>query len=248
MAQADVVPAGEVTLEAINARLDALSAQIAFLTEQAEQERRRREQWDDLWHDVSPILNGVYTLAVEQLEEASPYVQLEDIMRLLTRALRSVRMLEELLQELESLHDLLRDVGPISHDAFQVIVQKLDEMDKKGYFPFLKESTRILDEIVTNFTVDDVRALADNIVLILNTVKQLTQPDIVTILQEFVSAYRQIEAAPEQLDISTLGLLRQMRDPEVRRGLALTLQLLRTVSVNRPAVVSPSGGNGNGRQ
>jgi len=36
------------------------------------------------------------------------------------------------------------------------------------------------------------------------------------------------------LDTSLLGLLRQMRDPEVRRGLAIPLETLRRVSAQAP--------------
>jgi len=231
-----------VTLEDINAKLDALTQQVAFLTQQMEEERRRREEWEDLRHDLAPILNDMYMLAVEHLEEASPYVQLEDIFRLMTRLLRNVRNLEQLLDQLESLQDLMHDMGPITHDAFQVMVKKLDEMDKKGYFPFFQESLRIIDNIVTNFTPEDVRALADNIVLILNTVKQLTQPDMMTLLQELTDTYREVQTHPEEVDTSLRAILRQMRDPHVRRGLALTMQILRLISLHRP--LPPMNGNG----
>ena len=230
----DRVATQEATLEAINAKLDALTQQVAFLTQQMEEERRRREEWEDLRHDLAPILNDMYMLAVEHLEEASPYVQLEDIFRLMTRLLRNVRNLEQLLDQLESLQDLMHDMGPITHDAFQVMVEKLDEMDKKGYFPFFQESLRIIDNIVTNFTPEDVRALADNIVLILTTIKQLTQPDMMTLLQELTDTYREVQTHPEEVDTSLRAILRQMRDPHVRRGLALTMQILRLISLHRP--------------
>lgn len=231
-----------VTLDDINAKLDALTQQVAFLTQQLEEERRRREEWEDLRHDLAPILNDMYMLAVEHLEEASPYVQLEDIFRLMSRLLRNVRNLEQLLDQLESLQDLMKDMQPIVHDAFLVAVDKLDEMDKKGYFPFLQESLRIIDNIVTNFSPEDVRALADNIVTILLTVKQLTQPDIMELLQELTDTYREVQTQPEKVDISTRAILRQMRDPHVRRGLALTMQILRLISLHRP--LPPMKGNG----
>ncbi len=238
----DRVDTQAVTLEDINAKLDALTQQVAFLAQQLEEERRRREEWEDLRHDLAPILNDMYMLAVEHLEEASPYVQLEDIFRLMTRLLRNVRNLEQMLDQLESLQDLMRDMGPITHDAFHVAVEKLDEMDKKGYFPFIQESFRIVDNIVTNFTPEDVRALADNIVLILNTVKQLTQPDMMELLQELTDTYREVQTHPEEVDTSVMAILRQMRDPHVRRGLALTMQILRLISLHRP--LPPTNGNG----
>ena len=230
----DRVEIQAVTLAEINAKLDALTQQVAFLTQQLQEERRRREALEDLERDLAPILKEAYALAVEYLAEVGDDVQLEDIFRLLTRLLRNVRNMEQLLAQLESLQDLMRDVEPITHDAFHLAVEKLDEMDKKGYFPFLQESLRIIDNIVTNFTPEDVRALADNIVTILLTVKQLTQPDIMELLQELTDTYREVQTQPEKVDISARAILRQMRDPHVRRGLALTMQILRLISLHRP--------------
>ncbi len=244
MTQTNTVPDQGITLEMINAKLDALAQEIAFLREQVQEERRRREEMEDLRRDLAPILNDMYMIAVEQLEEASEYVELEDIFRLVTRLLRHTRDLEQLFMQLESLQDLARDMSPILHDAFLVSVEKLDEMDKKGYFAFMQEGIRILDNIVTGFSPEDVRLLADNIVLILNTVKQLTQPDVMQLLQELADTYREVERHPERLDISTFGLLRQMRDPEVRRGLALTMQMLRLISLNRGRLSATPSGNG----
>jgi len=71
----------------------------------------------------------------------------------------------------------------------------MDALDKAGYFSFFQETMRIVDNIVTNFSPQDVRDLADNIVLILNTVKQLTQPDIMHMLQELTDTYRESRRA-----------------------------------------------------
>ena len=45
-------------------------------------------------------------------------------------------------------------------------------MEREGYFAFARGGWRIVERIVTEFSEDDVNALGDNIVTILNTVKQ----------------------------------------------------------------------------
>ena len=42
---------------------------------------------------------------------------------------------------------------------------------------------RILDNMVTSFSEEDVNRLGDNIVLILNTVKDMTQPEIMSFVR-----------------------------------------------------------------
>jgi uncharacterized protein YjgD (DUF1641 family) len=88
---------------------------------------------------------------------------------------------------------------------------------------------------VTSFSEDDVNQLGDNVVLILETVKEMTQPEVMELLQRTAqSLEEEITQTP-----STLALLRQMRDPEVKRGLARMLQVLRSFSDSTPTTNSP---------
>jgi uncharacterized protein YjgD (DUF1641 family) len=43
-----------------------------------------------------------------------------------------------------------------------------------------------------------------------------------------------VEYQPQEIPTSFFGLLRQLMDPQVRRGLALTLQLFKTVGERVP--------------
>ena len=63
--------------------------------------------------------------------------------------------------------------------------------------------------------------------LILRTVKDMTQPEIMTFLRSTVNAVEEEAAAP--VDIGVRALLKQMSDPKTRRGLALTLRALSTI-------------------
>jgi len=69
--------------------------------------------------------------------------------------------------------------------------------------------------------------LGDNIVLILNVVKNMTQPEIMTFINNtLMVATREVE---KPVDASLFALIRQMRDPAVRRGLALTMRVLSVI-------------------
>jgi uncharacterized protein YjgD (DUF1641 family) len=87
-----------------------------------------------------------------------------------------------------------------------------------------------MDQIVTSFSEDDVRQLGDNVVLILNTVKALTQPEMMDLVNNLTQGFHEVEEHPEELPTSMFGLLREMRDPEVRRGLGITMAMLKKIS------------------
>ena len=218
-----------LALAELNNKVDVLTEQIAFLAEEARLEQRRRNDWDELKNDVTPVVNEMYRLSVQQLEEVESYVQLEDMVRLLKRLMRNTRNLEQMLDQLESLVDLGSEVGPITKDVFMATMTRLDEMERKGYFAFLQGGFNILDEIVSNFSEEDVRLLGENVVLILETLKEMTQPEIMQMLRTTATVMRD-EDVPD--NVSMFAIIRQLNDPGVKRGLAKTLEVLKTFSEN----------------
>lgn len=216
-------------IEALNQKIDGLTAQVAFLAEEARQQQRRRQEWDDLKNDLTPIASDIFRLSVRELEEIEGYVQLEDGLRLFKRLMRNTRNLEGMLDQMESFVALVQDVSPLTQDAFRTLMSQLDAMERKGYFTFMRGGMLILDEVVTSFTEEDVRQLGENVVLILQTVKEMTQPEIMTMMRSTVHAMQ--KEAPME-DVSMFSILRQFNDPAVKRGLAKTLTVLKTVSNN----------------
>jgi uncharacterized protein YjgD (DUF1641 family) len=225
----------EQALLELNQKLDTLTRQVQDLSDYVADQRRRQREWDELKADLTPIVNDLYLATVEQLAEIESDFQLEDLLYLLKRLARNIRTFENLLDQLESLQDLLRDLTPITNDAVLSVVQLLDDLDRRGYFAFLREMRYIGDNIVAAFGPQDVRLLADNIVTILTAIKEMTQPEVMTMVQNLAQSVRQVEVKPDEVPISFFGLLRQLMNPQVRRGLGLTLQMLKAVGEQVPA-------------
>jgi uncharacterized protein YjgD (DUF1641 family)/tetrahydromethanopterin S-methyltransferase subunit G len=219
------------SLEEINRKLDALTAQVEAIANEAAIQRQRRDAWVELLEDVRPVTNQAFEMVVDQLDEVEEYVNLSDLGHLAKRVLRNTRNLETMLDQLESVMELVDDAAPIGRSAVFTLMQQLENFEQKGYFAFGKEAVGIVDHVVSSFTPEDVHALGDNVVLILNTVKEMTQPEVMTLLRRTASTVRDQEP-PE--DVSLFALLRQMRDPAVKRGLAKALMTLRSISGEEP--------------
>ena len=218
----------EVMLE-LNRKMDLLSAQVQFLTEQAQAAERQRAERAELMRDLTPIVNDAYRLTVEQLEKVEQYVDLNDLLRLLKRLLRNGRNFDKLLDQIESALDLVETVGPLSDEAFGKAVDTLEQMERKGYFLFARGGMQIVDNIVTSFGEEDVRLLGDNVVLILRTIKEMTQPEVMNFVRNTVEIIDREKDQPVQT--SLVALWRQLQDPNVRRGLAISMRVLRTIGV-----------------
>lgn len=149
-------------------------------------------------------------------------------------------MAEELERQREmrsSILELTELAGPV----MAMLTTWTAELERKGYFGFAEGGLRIADRVVTSFDEDDIDALGDNIVLILNTVKEMTQPEVMGLLSRTAVEVQDIEDGPLGPPPSTLALLKQMRDPDVRRGLSRTLTVLRSLGAQNqtPTAIAP---------
>jgi uncharacterized protein YjgD (DUF1641 family) len=215
------------TVAELHQKLDLLTTQVSYLTEQAQRAERASQERAELMRDAMPIVNDVFRISVEQLEEVQEYVDLADLLRLAKRLLRNGRNIEKMLDQFESIMDLVQTVGPLSDEAFSKAVDLLQTAEHKGYFRFAEGGARIVDNVMTSFTEDDVNRLGDNVVLMLNTVKDMTQPEILGFVRTLM-AQAEVQVA-KPVNTSLPALLGQMRDPDVRRGLTLTMRLLKLV-------------------
>jgi uncharacterized protein YjgD (DUF1641 family) len=134
--------------------------------------------------------------------------------------------------ELEPLRDLAAELGVLSGPAMASLTSHAAAWEERGYLGFARSSTRVVDRIVTSFDEDDVEALGDNVVLMLETLRDLTQPEILQLLRQTAGSVSHLDAPVEGPPPSAFALLKQLRDPEVRRGLARMMELLRSVGAD----------------
>ena len=214
-------------------KLDAISAQLAEATAELREQRLRREQWDELRADLVPLTGEAMSLAGRELEAVQEFVEPADLLRLLRRILRNTNRIEASLEKYESLMEFVDDAGGLTTEAFAKVLTTLEEYEQRGYFEFMQAAFGVVDRIVTGFSEEDVESLGDNVVLILQTVKEMTQPEIMAILYRMIEAIQRQQAAiAAEADEapSLLALAGQLRDPEVRRGMGRALSTLRAVS------------------
>ena len=210
-----------VTVDATDLAL--LHQKLDYLTDQLDAQRKRNEVWEELVHDMTPAVNDMVKLTIDELDEIGNDFQLEDVLYLVKRLLRDIRLLTGLLDQLESAVELTGELKRMMTPSFNQLIEALAELDSKGYFTFLGSTSYIMDQIVSEFGEEDVRALGDNIVTILKTVRNMTQPEIMGLAN---NAIQSIEK-PIEGEVSTWGLLREMRNPEVRKGMARMLQMVK---------------------
>jgi uncharacterized protein YjgD (DUF1641 family) len=188
-------------LEALDAKIDLLTNQMAVLTADAEYRRRQREAFDDLTGDLAHVSEDAMVMATRELESLSQTADLADTVQLLRRLVEVAPTLDRALVGLGALAEFVDDVAPMGTDMMAMVTDRLADAEREGYFDMLRE---------------------------------IAQPEMLAFLRNTVGAVRAEQAAVELESLeppSLWSLARQVRDPDVRRGMARALQTLRVVSV-----------------
>jgi uncharacterized protein YjgD (DUF1641 family) len=215
--------------DALAQRLESIEAKLNQITEYIEAERRRQREMQELKNDLAVIGKDVFQAAVLELDDVAAHFDSRDLLRLVKKLLRNTRHLNRLLDQMSSTADFFEDLKPIGKQMFQELLETLDQLDRRGYFVFFREMSGVLDTVVRSYSVEDVRALRDNIISILNTVKTITQPDMLSAVNNAAGFFRKMDV-PVQAAVSMTTLLRQFRDPEVRRGIYFLLQFAKNMA------------------
>lgn len=209
-------------LDEINRKLDLISSELVEVA-------RQRAELDDLKKDLTLVARDVFNSSVTELEDVAPFVNTGDFLHLIKKILRNINTITSLFEQLENALDFYRDAKPIGKSLFNDLLELLDQLDRQGYFVFAKEMTTILRNIISNFSAEDIRLLADNIVSILETAKSLTQPEMLQTVNNAVTVFQSLDT--ENIDeYSPWRVLREINSPEMRRGLGFAMTFLKNIS------------------
>jgi uncharacterized protein YjgD (DUF1641 family) len=203
----------------IMGRLEALTAEMEVLVGALAEERSRRAATDDAMapHGAVPTrwsVEGLDGTATDPGAVTDLLVLLAESAPTLGRSLRALRAIDE----------LAGDVGQLSGDVVEQLIARLDDLERRGYVEFAAGVFEIIDRVVTSFGKEDLKLLGDNVVLILETVKEMTQPQVMHRVQR---AARIVREEHDPGEVSTFRLLRELRDPEVRLGFHRMLAVVR---------------------
>lgn len=206
-----------------------LNQKVDLILEYVNQQRLKSEAIDDLLADASIIGKDVYDSTVKALDDQNVEIYPEELQELGIRLIRNVKNFNTILDLMESMTDLAKDVAPIANEVIIDGTKKLHEFEQKGYFVFLSELGLVIDNVVTHFTQEDLKALADNVVTMLETVKSVTQPEMLNSINNAVNIFSSmdIEEAPSY---SIFKLMREMNKPEMKKALGFFVMFMKNLT------------------
>lgn len=219
----------EVKSVNVQEQINQINQKLDLLLEYVGEQKLKSEAIEDLVSDVSIISKDAFSSVVSELDKQGIELNVDDIKILAYKLVRNVNNFSQVMDMFESLTDLLKDAGPIINEVGIDFTHKLHEFEQKGYFEFFKELANIMDNIISSYPPEEVRALSDNIVTILDTVRNITQPDMLHAINNAVSIFKNLDTS-DLKEYSLWRAFREMNTPEMKRGIGFMITFLKNLS------------------
>lgn len=207
-------------------QIDELNRKMDLVLDLLGKQQERNEVVEDLVEDLNIVVKDAFQTAVDELAVQNIKIDGEDLRYLLFKLLRNLKTFGELMDMLESLMDFLHDIGPVVHDAGIAFTKTLDDLDKRGYFSYLKQLGMLAADFKEHVTEEEIIRLRESMPAIGLMLRSLTQPKVMNALAEITQTLSAMEMDEKIDNKSLIGLARLLSKPEVRRVLSFSLRVI----------------------
>ena len=174
--------------ELILQRLDRIEAQLAPIS-------RTASGIGELREDLIPLSGQAFRLLIRELEDVESSFQLEDLMSLLKRSLRSVKDIIFALDQLQNIVDFAKTIEPLLKSAVPQIINYLDDLEQRGVLRIITSMLDVRAKIAATYSPEDVEQIGDGAVVALGLAKKLSDPKAMQFLEKFAELPSKVDLA-----------------------------------------------------
>ncbi|MGB5322304.1 DUF1641 domain-containing protein [Lutimonas sp.] len=213
----------------IQMQIDALDKKLDLILGYVHQQKLQANMVEDLVGDLSIIGKDAYDSTVLELDKRQVEIDPSELTGLAVSFLRNIGNLKTVMDTLEMAVDLGKEVGPIANEVIIDFTKQMNTLEQKGYFDFIREIGPVIDNVVKGFSPQDLKELANSIVSILTIIKEMTQPEVLNIMQNAIKAFNSMETESVP-SYSVWKLMREMNSPEMKKALGYGITFMKNVS------------------
>lgn len=207
--------------ELIIERLDRIEKQLAPISQTANGIK-------DLREDLIPLSGQAFRLIARELEDVESSFQLEDLMGLLKRTLRSVKHIIFAMEQLENIVDLVTTIEPLLKSAVPQMINYLDDLEQKGVLRIINATLDIRAKVATAYTAEDIDQIGDGAVALLGLTKKLSDTQSIEFLEKLSNLPSQVDLAGAK-PVGPIGMLGALSSKEARQGLGVLMELTKAM-------------------
>jgi len=209
------------TEEQILERLDRIEAQLAPISQSASSLQELRE-------DLIPLSGQAFRLVTRELEDIESGFQLEDLMAMVKRTLRSVKHITFSLEQLENMVDFIITIEPLLKSAVPQIINYLDDLEQRGVLRIITSMLDVRAKIAEAYSAEDIDQIGDGAVVALGLAKKLSEPKAAEFLEKFAELPSKVDLASAK-PVGLFGMLGALSSKEARQGLGVLMELTKAM-------------------
>ncbi len=203
--------------ELILERLDQIEAKITPLAESF-------KGVNELKDYLGPLAHNAIKLVIQELEDVESSFQLEDLLEMFKRMLRSVRSLTYAMGQMENILDFVTTLEPLLKSSVPQLINYLDDLEQRGVFRIINATLGVRAKIATAYSPEDIEKIGDGMVSLLGLAKKLTDPQTLALLETLTEIPAKMDLSTSK-DVGPFGLLWACSNKEVKEGLGVLMQL-----------------------
>ena len=209
------------TEEQILERLDRLEAQLVPISRSAQSLQELRE-------DLIPLSGQAFRLVIRELEDVESGFQLEDLLAMFKRFLRSVKHITFTLEQLENIVDFVTIIEPLLKSAVPQVINYLDDLEQRGVLRIITSMLDVRAKIAEAYSPEDVDQIGDGAVAALGLAKKLSDPKALEFLERFAELPSKVDLAGAK-PVGPFGMLGALSSKEARQGLGILMELTKAM-------------------
>lgn len=202
-------------------RLDRIEAQLAPVSQTA-------SGLNELRNDLIPLSGQAFRLLIRELEDVESSFQLEDLLALMKRFLRSVKHLKFSLEQLENIVDFVLTVEPLLKSSVPQLINYLDDLEQRGVLRIIQSTLDVRAKIAATYSAEDIEQIGDGLVALLGLAQKLSDPQAIAFLQKMAELPSKVDLAKAK-PIGPFGMLGALSSKEARQGLGVLMELTKAM-------------------
>lgn len=213
--------------EEILARLDRLEAMIAPMAATAASMQEFKEE-------LTPRVNEAVRALIVELADIEADFRLDKLLHTIKKMARSLDNIDWSLEKLNTLVDFVNTAEPLMRGSVPHAIAKLDEMERSNLFKIASAKLDAVSRACRDFSDEDIERLQQGVVALVGMSRKLMEPRALALMEHMLTALGRVDLDACD-EIGLLDMLKAMKDPQMKRGLAVMLQLTKALAPQEQA-------------
>jgi uncharacterized protein YjgD (DUF1641 family) len=202
-------------------RLEEIETKLALVHERAVVSQ-------NFWNDMQPVMNDAFKVMLHELGDIETGFQLEDLFDLLKTFLRSVNNINYTLQQLENIINLWHTAEPLMKSTVPKAIAYLDDLEQKGVFRTYQAMLNLRAKVAQEYGPEQIEQMGDAFVFLIGMLNKLSDPKVRLMIEKASDAFTSMDLEKAE-PCGPIGLMRAMGSPEAKQGLAVMVEMTKTL-------------------